>query len=122
MLKVVGDAGNLHVARFGNNNGYNHNTKRHEFGFGLIDISGITGQGKGLRFDNKQALDNFLLKNSRLKFDPNGMFLILDVYHDNSETFVIVEYDGYAYTIRTSELVFMALYDKKACDFHKRLI
>lgn len=126
MLKQTGDAGLLHVSKFGLTNYYNIEEKRHEYGFGLTDIikkdtSGIK-EGQGLRFENKEVLQQFLLKNPRITFNQNGMFMILGLYNNGHVPFVIVEYEEYAYSIPTKDLVFMALYDKKACEFHKRLV
>lgn len=126
MLKQIGDAGLLHVSKFGLNNYYDVETKRHEYGFGLTDIikkdASSIKEGQGLRFENKEVLHHFLLKNPRIQFNPNGMFMILGLYNNGHVPFVIVEYEEYAYSIPSKDLVFMALYDKKACDFYKRLV
>lgn len=120
MLKKIGDGGFYHVSYFGLTNYYDSTTKRHEHGYGLKDIVDI--DGNGLRFNDLEVLQKFINRNPRIQFNPNGMFMILEVRNNGYEPFLIVEYEGYAYSVYLHDLKFMALYDKKACDFHKGLV
>lgn len=120
MLKKHGDGGILHVSSFGLNNYYNPETGTHEHGFGLRDI--IDRYEQGLKFCKKEVMGKFLQRNPRIQFDETSIFMIHEVRNNGYAPFVIVEHEGYAYSIYLNELAFMALYDKKTCDFHKGLV
>lgn len=120
MLKKIGDGGKQHISVFGLQNYYDSETGTHKHGFGLIDIK--DRHGHGLKFDNKKVMEMFLERNPRIQFDEKAIFMILDVVGIGGADAVIVEYEGYAYSIYLHELKFMALYDKKTCDFHKGLV
>ncbi len=118
MLKKIGDTGRIHSSLMDTGM-----SEHYLYVFNVWDVSKHIGKG-GFRFNNKEALEKFLLKNPHVTFNPHGMFMIIDKYEDDVEyddNFFIVEYDGYAYSILRSELKFMALYDKNACDFFRKV-
>lgn len=120
MIKKIGDGGIYHISYFGLVNYYDHETKEHKHGYGLRDI--IEKEGQGLRFHDTEALRKFLRRNPRIQINEKDIFMILEVVSIGDSVFVIVEYDEYVYTIYAKELKFTCLYDKKACEFHKRLL
>lgn len=120
MLKKIGDGGKLHLSVFGLQSYHDPETNTSMVGFGLIDIKDRDGQG--LKFSNKDVMEKFLERNPRIQFDENVIFMILDVVGIGGTPAVIVEHEGYAYSIYLRELKFMALYDKKTCDFYKGLV
>lgn len=120
MLKKIGDGGKQHIYVFGLQNYYDQSTREHRHGFSLKDI--VDKEGTGLKFDNKNVMEKFLERNSRIEFNENDIFMILEVISIGNSPVVIVEHDGYAYSIYVEELKFMALYDKKTCEFYKRLL